>query len=66
MASEEKTEKSSPTTSGPDSDIGSVKELPQDEETDVAQTSDLSNKVNAGKLSWIFFQQCMDQNNKDG
>ena len=32
MASEEKTEKSSPTTSGPDSDIGSVKELPQDEE----------------------------------
>jgi len=48
MASEEKTEKSSPTTSGPDSDIGSVKELPQDEETGVAQTSDLSNKVNAG------------------
>ena len=69
MASEEKTEKSSPTTSGPDSDIGSVKELPQDEETgifqtfyfllkknhfplisflDVPQTSDLSNKVNAG------------------
>ena len=35
MASEEKTEKSSPTTSGPDSDIGSVKELPQDEETGI-------------------------------
>ena len=35
MASEEKTEKSSPTTSGPDSDIGSVKELPQDEEAGI-------------------------------
>ena len=35
MASEEKTEKSSPTASGPDSDIGSVKELPQDEETGI-------------------------------
>ena len=38
MASEEKTEKSSPTTSGPDSDIGSVKELPQDEEAGIIFT----------------------------
>ena len=32
MASEEKTDKSSPTTSGPDSDVASVEELPKDKE----------------------------------
>lgn len=46
MASEEKTDKSSPTTSGPDSDVASVEELPKDKEA--VGSEELTDKVSSG------------------